>query len=86
MELNSSQADSSVLRLEDVLTDGKFVLDGLSVSKFTSRRNLDGFLMKFPHERDCFYIFATRLLNTETPGRIMEQNSSSDLYLDELSV
>ena len=29
-------------------------LDGLSVSKFISRRDIGGFLTKFPHERDWF--------------------------------
>ena len=32
-------------------------LDGLSVSKFISRENVDGFLTKFPHERDWFLCF-----------------------------
>ena len=44
-------------RLQDVLTVGQFVLDGLSVSKFISRRKVDGFLTKFPHERDWFLYF-----------------------------
>ena len=45
-------------RLEDVPTDEKFDLDGSSVSKFISRRNVHVFLTKFPHERAGFYIFA----------------------------
>ena len=38
-------------RLNDVLTDG------LSISKFISRRDVDGFLTKFPHERDWSLYF-----------------------------
>ena len=44
-------------RLEDVLPNGYFVLEGLSVSKFISTRNIDGFFTKFPHERGWFLYF-----------------------------
>ena len=44
MKQNSSEADSSVS-------------DNSSVSKFISRWNVDGFLTKFPHERDWFLYF-----------------------------
>ena len=57
MKQNSSELIRLLARLEDVLTDGQFVLDGLSVSKVISRRNVDGFLTKFPHERDWFLYF-----------------------------
>ena len=58
-----------------------------SVSKFTSRRNLDGFLTKFPHERDWFLYFRNvSCFPLKISRQSMEQNSSSDLYLDEFSV
>ena len=44
MKQNSFEADSSVS-------------DNSSVSKFISRWNVDGFLTKFPHERDWFLYF-----------------------------
>ena len=44
MKKNLSEADSSVS-------------DNSSVSKFISRWNVDGFLTKFPHERDWFLYF-----------------------------
>ena len=45
MKQNSSEADSSVS-------------DNSSVSKFISRWNVDGFLTKFPNERDWFLYLA----------------------------
>ena len=49
MLLTSLRLIRLLARLEDVLTDGKFVLDEWSVSKFRSRRNVDSFLTTFPH-------------------------------------
>ena len=40
-----------------MLTDGLFVLDELSVSKFISRRKVDGFFTKFPQEMDWSLYF-----------------------------
>ena len=70
--------------LEDVLPKGYFVLEGLSVSKFISRRNIDGFLRR----GEGFYIFAMfpGINKYEISRQIIHQNLSSDLYLDELSV
>ena len=69
MKQNSSHLIRLLARLEDVLTDGQFVLDGLSVSKVISGRNVDRFLTKFPHERDWFLYFGNvswdKLINVE---------------------
>ena len=75
-------------RLEDVLPNGYFVLEGLSVSKFISRRNIDGFLRSFHMRGAGFYIFAMfpGINKYEISRQIIHQNLSSDLYLDELSV
>ena len=79
MKQNSSEADSSVS-------------DNSSVSKFISRWNVDGFLTKLPHERDWLlyfgnvYCFPRVVFPLKISRQIMEQNSSSDLYLGKLSV
>ena len=76
-------------RLEDVLSNGYFVLEGLSVSKFISRRNIDGFFLRRFYMRGAgFYIFAMfpGINKYEISRQIIHQNLSSDLYLDELSV
>ena len=69
MKQNSSHLIRLLARLEDVLTDGQFVLDGLSVSKVISGRNVDRFLTKFPHESDWFLYFGNvswdKLINVE---------------------
>ena len=75
-------------RLEDVLQNGYFVLEGLSVSKFISRRNIDGFLRSFRMRGAGFYILAMfpGINKYEISRQIIHQNLSLDLYLDELSV
>ena len=73
-------------RRQDVLTDG------LPVSKFKPRRNVDGFFYEVSTREGLVSIFSQ--LGSSTPKhpscnkrkisrRIKAQHSSSDLYLDE---
>ena len=55
-------------RLEDVLTDGKFVLDGSSISKFISRRNVDGFATSLYMRGTGFYIFVMLPVSVVKPA------------------
>ena len=71
-------------RLEDVLPNGYFVLEGLSVCKFISRRNIDVFFLRSFHMRGAgFYIFAmfSGINKYEISRQIIHRNLSSDLYI-----
>ena len=65
MEQNSSEADSSVSTSSRRANRRTIRLRrDYPSQKFISRRKADGFLTKFPHERDWFLYFCNSLLNS----------------------